>query len=292
MYARFYERYYINKTYSSIFHKKINYRNPKRFSEKMQLYKTSREHLNWYIYTDKILVKEYIEEFKIRNGIKNLMNIDTYQVIDKEDILNFDFKSLNKKLPFIIKPNHYSGVYQIIKSEKDLDKINNLELQKWLKRNYYYESFETNYFFIEPKILVEKLLCNHENNHILEDLKVHCFGGKVVFFQICYGRETESGRLFYDSQWNKLEFIWSGFVDGKFTKKIDLNENRKAPNNLSEIIRICELLAVKFPYVRIDLYLEGEILYFGELTFTSGSGLDVFQPEEIDYNLGEMFNLN
>ena len=41
-----------------------------------------------------------------------------------------------------------------------------------------------------------------------------------------------------------------------------------------------------FPYVRVDLYLHTSRIYFGELTFYHGSGLERFSPPDTDLTLG------
>jgi hypothetical protein len=39
-------------------------------------------------------------------------------------------------------------------------------------------------------------------------------------------------------------------------------------------------LAADFPFVRVDLYVAGGRVYFGELTFTPGSGIVDFTPKK------------
>lgn len=56
---------------------------------------------------------------------------------------------------------------------------------------------------------------------------------------------------------------------------------------LKEIIEICDKLSEDFNYVRVDLYIFKDKIYFGELTFTSGSGFAKFKPEEKDVLWGE-----
>ena len=46
-------------------------------------------------------------------------------------------------------------------------------------------------------------------------------------------------------------------------------------------------LAEGFKYVRVDLYNDNGKIYFGEITFTDGSGLDPFEPDSEDFKWGE-----
>jgi hypothetical protein len=45
-------------------------------------------------------------------------------------------------------------------------------------------------------------------------------------------------------------------------------------------------LGADFDFVRIDFYDVGGIPRFGEMTFYPGSGLDPFDPPELDHELG------
>lgn len=47
-----------------------------------------------------------------------------------------------------------------------------------------------------------------------------------------------------------------------------------------------------FNHVRVDLFECKGKVYFGELTFTSEGGLARFEPEEWDYKIGELWDIN
>ena len=52
------------------------------------------------------------------------------------------------------------------------------------------------------------------------------------------------------------------------------------------MIEFSELLSSDVRHLRVDWYSVGEKLYFGEMTFFDGSGLDAFDNEEDDLMLG------
>ena len=47
-----------------------------------------------------------------------------------------------------------------------------------------------------------------------------------------------------------------------------------------------------FLYVRVDLYEINGKMYFGEMTFTPGSGSGSFKPDSADFELGKMLKVN
>ena len=72
-------------------------------------------------------------------------------------------------------------------------------------------------------------------------------------------------------------------------------ENGKfAPSmeNFEKMVEIASLLCVGFSHVRVDLYNINGKIYFGEMTFTNGSGYERIVPDEYDFKLGELWNID
>ena len=63
------------------------------------------------------------------------------------------------------------------------------------------------------------------------------------------------------------------------------------PRQLDEILRLSELIAKNMYHARIDWYIEGDKIYFGEITFFDGSGFESFSTPEMERMLGDMINL-
>ena len=63
------------------------------------------------------------------------------------------------------------------------------------------------------------------------------------------------------------------------------------PVNYEEMVNIARRLSHGFPHVRIDLYNVNGKIYFGEITFFHGSGMEVFTPLEWDYKFGNYIKL-
>lgn len=57
------------------------------------------------------------------------------------------------------------------------------------------------------------------------------------------------------------------------------------------MVKLTEMLAEGIPFVRVDFYEVNGKIYFGELTFYPGSGMEEFSPEEWDYTLGSWIQL-
>lgn len=62
---------------------------------------------------------------------------------------------------------------------------------------------------------------------------------------------------------------------------------------LDELIALTEALAAELPLVRVDFYvLNDGSIRFGEMTFTSASGLCTWNPPETDLELGRKIDLS
>ncbi len=278
------ERKFIEKIFFENHGYKLNLNNPKTLNEKIQwlkLYDRTDLHTNC---ADKVKVRDIIKE-KLGEEYLIPMILQTDNVKDiKEEIL--------PNYPFIIKTNHDSGNYIIVrdKSKVNFEEVRN-RFQKALKKNYYYQNKEWQYKNIEPKIIVEKLLMD-KNGAIPFDYKFHCIHGKVEMISVDINRGKDNHRRnWYDKDWIRLPFNWSSVVGNNKTVQ-SLEHDVKKPINLPKMILLSEKISSMFKYVRVDWYeVEGEI-FFGELTFHHDSGMKPIEPYEWDLKYGNMLDLS
>lgn len=110
-----------------------------------------------------------------------------------------------------------------------------------------------------------------------------CFNGKVQCSFVCEDRWTGKLKVtFYDREWNVMPF------ERHYPKNDVLCPK---PENYDKMLQISERLAEGIPFVRIDLFEVDGKVYFGEMTFYPGSGMEEFTPREWDVKLGEMLKL-
>ena len=254
---------------------KLNLENPKTFNEKIQwlkLYDSTPEKTRL---ADKYLVRDWVKE---KIGEEYL--IPLLGVWDKFDDINFD--ELPKQ--FVLKCNHGSGYNIIVKDKSKLDiEDARKKINKWLNEDFAFKGFEMHYSSIQRKIIAEKYIENDNND--LYDYKFWCFDGKMKYIQFLSERNTDGLKMaFYDKDWNKQNFVYSHPMDTKIITK---------PDNLDTMIQLAEKLASGMNHVRVDFYrLNNGIIYFGEMTFTSCSGVCKFNPEIANLQLGNLIKLS
>ena len=264
---------YIKKVFEKNLGYKLNLQNPVTLNEKIQWLKLNDRTKLHTKCADKYAVREYVKE---KIGEQYLIPL-LYQTENHKDITDINMPDE----PFIIKTNHDSGGVVIVKDKSSINwKQVQKELSLSMKNNYYYPGREWQYKNIKPSIVVEKLLLD-ENNKIPNDYKLHCFNGKSKVIQVDMSRFEKHRRNLYDNNWNLLECEWL-CSNGKDISK---------PKNIDKMIKLAEILAKDFTYVRVDLYSVKEKIYFGELTFHTESGWGKFSSKECDKKFGELLSL-
>lgn len=209
-------------------------------------------------YIDKYLVRKYVKK---KVGEKYLIPLMFCKKrIDVADLA---------KLPdsFVLKTNNGSGTNHIVIDKK----LENLEVvcdyMNYLTTlEFAYLHGEWAYRRIKPRIIAEKLIKDDSGN-IPDDLKCFCFKDKngvrrkVLYIERVIGDERY--RVFLNENWEVQD------INCNFDK---LNISVERPDNYKEVLWIIDRLSEDFPFVRVDLYLVGKNIYFGELTFTPTAG--------------------
>tara|TARA_B110000196_G_C21122270_1_gene653852 strand:- start:1041 stop:1958 length:918 start_codon:yes stop_codon:yes gene_type:complete len=254
--------------------------NPKTLNEILQWLKLNDRRPLITMCADKLKVREYV-----KNKVGGEILIPLLKVFDDvrecNDILSYPDK------PFVIKANHNSGGVFICEKPDDvnLSEIYDKAL-KWMGEDYYKVSKEWQYKNIERKIFIEELVLD-DDGALPFDYKFHCINGKVEFISVDIDRFSNHKRNIYDRQWKILPFTWSA-KDSDGNPLWPNGREVNKPSRLEDMIEIAEKLAIKFAYVRIDLYLASQDIYFGEMTMHHGSGFENIKPFKWDLHYGKL----
>ena len=253
---------------------KLNLKAPQTFNEKLQWLKLYDRNPEYSKMVDKVEAKKYVADIIGDDHI-----IPTLAVYDKVEDIDFD------TLPdrFVLKCTHDSGGIVICKDKATLDKQAAIEkLRRGLEQNYFYQNREWPYKNVKPRIIAEVYMDGGEE---LLDYKFMCYNGVCKNLFVCTGRAKHDLRVdFFDTKWQHLPF---------YRKYPNADYEIPKPENLDEMILCANDIAskVRCPFVRIDLYSINGKIYFGEITFFPGSGMEFFEPIEWDYTLGSYINL-
>ncbi|MBO1930012.1 hypothetical protein J4731_25605 [Providencia rettgeri] len=95
-----------------------------------------------------------------------------------------------------------------------------------------------------------------------------------------FDRFSNHKRNLYDLNFNRLDYDLC-YTGGTY--------NLPSKELLENMKNIAFKLSQDFDYVRVDLYLVNNKIYFGEMTFTPGSGFEKFTPSMADNFYGELW---
>ena len=252
----------------------LNLKDPKTYNEKIQWIKLYDKNPLMPQCADKYTVRDYVEQKRCNEILNDLL----WEGFNPEEI---PFDDLPQK--FVIKITHGS-TFNIIVNDKSI--INKSEIikkcKKWLHSKFIPCYGEWFYGVIKPRIIIEKYI---ESSNGLKDYKVFCFNGKPQYIGVYSDRgKGTTKQEIYDVNWNEIKE-----KTGKFENQYNKTEK---PIKLNEMLNYAAILSEDFIHARVDFFIENNKIYFGEITFTSGSGFDKFSSVKFDEELGKHINLH
>jgi hypothetical protein len=269
------DRQYSELKYMLVTGERLNLDEPKSFNEKIQWLKLYDHNSEYTKLVDKYKVKQYISDTLGKEYVIPLVGgpWESFDEIDFEQLPNC----------FVLKTNNGSGAVVIVKDKKKFERKKAKKiLNRALKKNYYYSEREWPYKNVKPLIFAEQLIVD-ESGDQLKDYKVFTFGGEPKIIQVDYDRFNGHKRNLYDVNWKYI----NGSIQFPTYKDRVINK----PICFDEMISAAKILARGIPHVRVDFYVVGENLYFGEMTFYHGAGIEKFTPKKLEFEMGSWINL-
>lgn len=254
---------------------RLDLEHPTGFNEKLQWLKLYDRNPLYTRLVDKCAVKEWVAD---RIGSQYVT--ETYACWSRvEDI---DISCLPER--FVLKTNHDCGGIAICRDRAsfDLDAAKK-KLAKHMKRNYFWDGREWPYKNVKPCVFAEEYL-EADASGDLPDYKLFHFSNGRIVTLLTTDRFTKAGltETFFDEEWRPLELS-----EGGHPRRPDAS----IPGRFTEMKRLSDRLADKFPFVRVDFYESEGRLLFGEMTFYPKSGFEEFNPEEWGERFGSWIEL-
>lgn len=275
------DKIYLSLRYRFIMRRKINWENPRYFTEKIQVLKLINRNPLYTTMVDKYAVKQYVSDIFGPEYI-----IPTLGIWDSPDEIDW------AKLPnqFVLKTTHGGGGGGVVicRNKEHLDILKAKEkLNLSLKFDIYREFREWPYKNVPRKVIAEQYMesTDYEGTHDLTDYKFYCFNGEPKYCQVIRDRNSCETIDFYDMKWQHQDFIGLNPNVSNGLKSVS------CPKQLLKMIEMCQVLSQGIPFLRVDLYEINGKVYFGELTFFPASGYGAFSPSEWDEILGRLINI-
>ena len=276
------DKTYLSLMYRECFGTKINWENPRSFSEKLQWIKLNDRKDIYSAMVDKYESKQYVAD---RIGTECVIPVLGGPWNHPDEI---DYDSLPDQ--FVLKTTHDCGGVLICKDKSRFDRKAAREfLLEHLKRDYYLTCREWPYKNVKPRIFAESYLSGLDEGAGISDYKFFTFNGEPKLMYIASGRDYAQKDKqvvyadFFDTQYNHVDL------------KID-HENAPVcpakPQNFERMVEYARILAQGTKHLRVDFYEVNGKLYSGELTFFHCGGLHKFITPEWELTMGDWIRLD
>lgn len=175
--------------------------------------------------------------------------------------------------PLMVKANHGCNSFRVVRNDADWAEAR-AAARRWVRRTYGAWLDEWHYQAARKTVLVEPFLGDQAGT-LPEDYKVYVFNGCAAIVQ----HHVERGR---NHRWTQYDRDWCrvGGAPGA----------APPPDNLHAMIRAAETLGAGHDFLRVDFYDVDGRLWFGEFCLFPGSGLDPFDPVDLDEALGRLWS--
>lgn len=260
--------------------RKLNLKNPQRYTEKLQWYKLYYRDPLMAQCVDKYEVRKYVESC----GLGDTLN-ECIGVYNSPDEIDFD------TLPnqFVLKDTLGGGGNGVIickdKSTLDIPRVIDT-MRDWVKpASGKHPGREWVYDCGKNRIVAERYIPSDPEKGGLIDYKFFYFNGKLAYVYGIADRKLgqRSGFGIFSPDFELLPYTR---LDEK-----PLERTLEKPANYEQLKAVAAKLAAPFPHARIDLYDQDGKILFGEITFFDGSGYMKFDPDEFDFMMGSKFEL-
>lgn len=271
------DKTYLSIMYRATFGMKLNWDNPKTFSEKLQWLKLNDRNPTYSQMVDKFASKQFVED---RIGKEHVIPVVGGPWNHPDEI---DFDALPEQ--FVLKTTHDCGGVLICRNKSKLDvPAAKAFLLKHLQRDYYLHCREWPYKAVKPRIYAEQCLCGAQETTGISDFKFFTFNGEPKLMYIAGGRDYSN---------KDKQVVYADFFDMEYNHvdlKID-HENApvcpEKPENFELMVECARKLAQGTKHLRVDFYEIDGKLYCGELTFFHCGGLHEFITKQWEFTMGD-----
>lgn len=224
-------------------------------------------------YSDKIAVRDYVHA-----RMPELKQPTLLGVFDRVD----ELVAHVPPAPWVMKASHGAGMVLICKpGEMIPTDVIRRHARQWLATDYAVKYWEWQYSRLPRRILFEEYLGSPAEPPA--DYKFFTIHQQVRLISVDRGRFGRHTRDLFRPDWTPLPTR-----KGR-TPRSETPPQR--PDQLPAMIDAAERLCRGHDFLRVDLYLVGNEIYFGELTHSPAAGSTPFEDAALDLELGRCWYL-
>lgn len=228
---------------------------PRSFNEKVLWRKLFDRDPRFGRLTDKLAARDFVRE-----RIPSINHPRIFWVGDAPE----EIPDTVLDRPCVIKTNRGSGWNMFNWSRGQLSRQEVIDYFKRRSRRVFGASIgEWPYRMVTQKFFAEELHVD-ERGRVPDDVKVHVFGGKVVTVTYIHDRFGKRAHISLTPKLERADTVWEDYSADYDPVITDIHHR---------LVAHAAELARDIDYVRVDMYVHNDKLYFQEFTFFPGSGL-------------------
>lgn len=174
--------------------------------------------------------------------------------------------------PVVVKSRHGCNQNAFVREGRREWRAARSASARWMRRDYGRWLDEWLYAYIPRGLLIEPLIGT--GGELPIDYKIFVFGGEATHVQAHLDRARNHHWVVHDRNWRAIA------NDAATVPR---------PTALRAMMAAAEELAEGFDFARVDFYQPDDQPLFGEISFYPGSGLDPFNPPELDAEMGRLW---
>ena len=256
-----------------------NYRYPRTVNEKATWWLRHTRDPRLSQRADKLAVRDFVTE--VAPWVKLP---EVYAVSDAAE--RFPFETLPDVS--VLKPNHASARVRVLRRPFDVEEVRALGAD-WLAHSFGSPEWEWHYLPIPRRLFAEEYLGSPAGG-LPPDYKVLVLNGRATLVSVFLRGDGRLRRVTFDREWRLVPLHLPRFLGGP-PDVVEPELHPPRPRRLDELLLAAERLAEGFPFLRVDFYLVGEEIYFGELTFLPSAGYAPYVPVSYDRQLGDLLDV-
>ncbi len=184
----------------------------------------------------------------------------------------------------VVKANHGSGWNYCVHQGKHDRSALNLEANSWMKRRFGRRHAEWGYYGVEAKLFVEEMLLEPDGQPLANEYKSYVGRDGRIALTFCRQPDVTGERI-------SAVIDHTGCVVSGHSEINVLSDKAFIPPQYQDICRVSRALSAPFDFVRCDLYIHQERLFFSEFTLYSYGGYPTMDNARVMQRLADVWDI-
>ena len=184
----------------------------------------------------------------------------------------------------VVKATHGSGWNIFVHDGRHNRDELNRTANGWLRRRFGRYHAEWGYYGVRPRLFVEEMLLEPDGSPLANEFK--SYAGRKGAIALTFNRQLDGSGERVDAVIDNQGRLVGGTSNANI-----LSTSVGVPDRYDELCQMTKKLALQFEFVRVDLYIYQDDIYFSEFTLYSYGGLATMDNSCVMGALSDVWDL-